>query len=118
MRTLTLRFRADQQKLKLLDPVRSIASGTVNYVHAEFDLGENWTEFDVVQTAWSRGIKKAFADLDDHNHCAVPADIIDDLGTVKVNIIGIVIGENGKRIEQLTTFPVVAVAVTGKAMLG
>lgn len=42
-------FAASEQVLEKTSEIDEYVSDTVHYIKAEFTLGENWTEFDIVQ---------------------------------------------------------------------
>ena len=113
MNRKVLHFRADEQQLRLFDPVPELAGGLVNYVHAYFELGQNWTDFDVVKALWVRGSVTEPAELED-GFCAVPESILAHKGRIEVNLVGYN-KHGGILVERLTSYTITAAEITAEA---
>lgn len=82
-------FAASEQVLeKTSEEIDEYVSDTVHYIKAEFTLGENWTEFDIVQAVWARGSQLVCTILDSNNSCMVPPEVLTETGVVWVNLVG------------------------------
>ena len=103
-------FDANEQYLHRTSEVPKVASGTVNYVHAVFNLGDNWHGFDKVKAVWFNDADSRSTELDASGRCVVPAVLLAHKGIVKVNLIGMI----GDR-KRLTTYPIRAIAVDDTA---
>jgi len=114
MNTVTLHFRADNQKLTPLDGIYKYASNTVEYIRAVFDLGENWTDFDVVRAAWFTDYDCIVTVLDPDGVCVIPAEVLNKRTEVCVNLFGCDVEED-ELIDRLTTYPIKAVLIDANA---
>lgn len=81
-------FAASEQVLEKTSEIDEYVSDTVHYIKAEFTLGENWTEFDIVQAVWARGSQLICTILDSNNSCMVPPEVLTETGVVWVNLVG------------------------------
>ena len=81
-------FAASEQVLEKTSEIDEYVSDTVHYIKAEFTLGENWTEFDIVQAVWARGSQLVCTILDSNNSCMVPPEVLTETGVVWVNLVG------------------------------
>lgn len=107
MENRTINLYANNQTL-VIDKVIEIVSDTENYIYANVDLGENWQSFDSVRAIWSHGVDVSMV-LND-GRCKVPADVIADMGVVKVNLVGSNV-ENDVLVDRLTTEQIPAILV-------
>lgn len=106
MKKKLIEFEANEQTLTRRSELLKIASGTVNYLIASFELGANWNSFDKVCAIWHNSMREEPVILDSEGKCVIPSSVLDDEGTVKVNLEGT--GQNGR----LTTYTVSAVIVS------
>lgn len=114
MEKTTIKFAVCKQALIGGDPL-VMASGTVNYVDAEFDLSTDWQGFDAVRAVWSNGRTNISTTLAD-GACVVPHEVLAKRGHVYVNLVGSnVIDE--ELVDRLTTEPVLAAQVAVKSLL-
>ena len=103
-------FSANGQILEKTGGIDRYASDTVGYVHAVFDLDENWASFDIVRSVWARGDVVKCAILDPENHIEVPAEVLAEKGKVWVNLVGTNVDDDD--IEgRLTTYKIVGLTV-------
>jgi hypothetical protein len=104
---ITLHFKADNQKLVLLDPT-DYAIQVVDYIEAQFELGEGWDGFDYVRAVWTNGELTVPVTLTD-GVCKVPWEVLTKRYPVKVNLVGSKLedGEVSYRLttEQITALP-------------
>ena len=107
MENRTINLYANNQTL-VIDKVIEIVSDTENYIYANVDLGENWQSFDSVRVIWSHGVDVAM--VLNNGRCKVPADVIADMGVVKVNLVGSNV-ENDVLVDRLTTEQIPAILV-------
>ena len=114
MNTVTLHFRAEGQKLIPLDGIYNYASNTVEYIRAVFELGENWTDFDVVRAAWFTDYDCIVTVLDTDGVCVVPAEVLNKRAEVCVNLFGCDVDED-ELVNRLTTYPIKAVLIDANA---
>ena len=107
---------ANEQKLICLEPFK-IASGTVEYVEAHFELGDNWDSFDSIKAVWWSDFKTVGTILNSQGVCQVPYEVVIRRSEVMVNLVGSV-AENDVLVERLTTFPVLGGTVLCDARVG
>lgn len=112
MNTVTIRFKADNQELKLLSNPVLFASNTVSYVLAEFELGENW-EHDTIRAIWYTDTDR-IATVLNNGSCTVPHEVLAKSKPVMVNLVGSDM-ENSELVDRLTTYPIVAFVVNADA---
>lgn len=105
---------AERQRLSC-SPIR-IASNTVRYVEAVFDLRQGWDGFDEVKAVWFTGSQEKSTLLDSSGVCEVPTEVLAKRGKVNVNLVGSVI-ENNELVERLTTYPIKAIEVEVDALV-
>lgn len=103
-------FSANGQILEKTGGIDRYASDTVGYVHAVFDLDENWASFDIVRSVWARGDVVKCAILDPENHIEVPAEVLAEKGKVWVNLVGTNV-EDDDIDGRLTTYKIVGLTV-------
>lgn len=108
-------FQANEQELINTTP-EVFASDTVSYIEARFELGQNWSGFDSVRAIWSNGYERISTVLDSLGVCIVPTEVLSRRADVLMNLVGS-ISDNGELTDRLTTFPVIALRVTKKAMV-
>ena len=108
-------FSANEQTLIKTGGINNYASNTVSYIVAEFDLGENWDEFDSVRAIFQSDFETAPAVLA-HGYCVIPFEVLRYRSTVRVNLVGSV-AENDVLVDRLTTFPITALNVTADALV-
>ena len=116
MEKKTLYFKADNQSLVGQNVPARFASDTVSYIEAVFDLGENWSGFDVVKAVWSTDFESVCTVLDSSGACVVPWEVLERVGDVCVNLVGS-ISENDSLTDRLTTYPVKAITVDANAAI-
>ena len=116
MEKKTLYFKADNQSLVGQNVPARFASDTVSYIEAVFDLGENWSGFDVVKAVWSTDFESVCTVLDSSGACVVPWEVLERVGDVCVNLVGS-ISENDSLTDRLTTYPVKAIVVDANAAI-
>ena len=107
MNKISLTFTADQQQLKNTTKSVRLASGTVDYIDATFELGENWSDFDAVKAIWTKKTTRIATVLDAYGYCKVPDELLNDRGTIRVNLVGSVAEEvEGETVlvDRLTTY--------------
>ena len=121
MNTVTLHFKADGQQLIALDSVYSYASNTVDYIIADFQLGDNWTGFDVVTAVWYTDFDCISTVLDGDGVCVVPHEVLTKRGQVQVNLVGADLDEEesygAELIDRLTTYPLKAILIDANARI-
>ena len=121
MNTVTLHFKADGQQLIALDSVYSYASNTVDYIIADFKLGDNWTGFDVVTAVWYTDYDCISTVLDGDGVCVVPHEVLTKRGQVQVNLVGADLDEEesdgAELIDRLTTYPLKAILIDANARI-
>lgn len=110
----TLKFKADEQKLTGGQAL--FASDTINYIEAEFELGENWSGYDSVRAVWHTNHDSISTVLNEFGHCVVPQEVLRREGKVEVNLVGS-IASGDVLTDRLTTYPIVAIVVDAKAKL-
>lgn len=102
---ITLHFKADNQKLVLLDST-DYAIRVVDYIEAQFELGEEWNGFDYVRAVWTNGELTVPVTLTD-GVCTVPWEVLTKRYPVKVNLVGSKF-EDGEVSYRLTTEQITA----------
>ena len=110
-----LNFTVNEQNLNCENPIR-ISTNKVNYIQANFDLGENWDGFDSVRAVWFNDFNCISTVLDSLGNCVVPFEVMKRKGNVKVNLVGS-ISEDNVLTDRLTSYPVVAVIVDCTAQI-
>lgn len=106
-------FSANQQELIKTGGISHYASNVVGYIVAEFDLGENWTEFDSVRAVFKSDYETVPAVLS-HGACVIPFEVLKRRSTVKVNLVGSV-AESNVLVDRLTSYPITALVVDANA---
>lgn len=104
-----LYFTANEQTLTVTEQIR-VSTKKVNYIHAHFDLGENWSGFDSVRAVWFNDFIRIATVLDSEGDTFVPHEVLAKTGAVKVNLVGS-ISENNVLTDRLTSYAEVAVVV-------
>ena len=115
MNKISLTFTVNQQDLKNTTKNLRLASGTVDYVDATFELGDNWDSFDSVRAIWTKRTDAYSTVLDAYGYCKVPTELLADKGTIKVNLVGSITEEiEGEEVltDRLTTFSTTALSVS------
>ena len=108
-------FSATEQKLTKTSGIDFYASNIVQYIEAHFTLGANWSGYDSVRAVWSNDYRKVVATvLDSNGVCVVPYEVLTHKGDVRVNLVGS-IADGETLTNRLTTFPVLALVVKGRA---
>lgn len=110
-----LNFTANEQILVCENPIK-ISTNKVNYIQANFDLGENWSGYDSIRAIWWNDFQTISTVLDSLGTCAVPFEVMKRKGCVKVNLVGS-ISEDDVLTDRLTSYPVVAVIVDCNAQI-
>lgn len=114
--TVTLKFKASGQYLKSALEIPIYASNTVGYLYAEFELGSGWSDFDSIRAIWQSNDNVVASLLDTNNRCIVPAEVLDSVSPVTLNLVGST-EVNGVLTDQLTTFPILALTVHSQAFV-
>lgn len=117
MNNVIISFAADRQKLRKTGGIDRYASNLVNYVSAEFDLSDEWENFDSVRAVWFTDFKKVATVLDSSGTCAVPNELFTKTGKISVNLVGSVVS-GGELADRLTTYPALALTVNANARIG
>lgn len=117
METSNLKIYADYQKLTVRSGVMRYASDTVNYVHAEFEFGKGWEDFDAVQAIWKSRYDTISVVLDEEGCCMVPQEVLARRSRVQVNLVGFTASEEGQLTARLTSYPALVLDVDAKAEL-
>jgi len=107
MQKITIDFEANEQTLTRTSELIRVSSGTQNYLTASFRLGANWQNFDKVYAIWHNSFDKEPSLLDSESRCIIPSSVLDDIGTVRVNLEGI----KGEAEAVLTTYTTEAVII-------
>ena len=110
-----LNFTANEQILVCENPIK-ISTNKVNYIQANFDLGQNWTGYDSIRAVWFNDFNCISTVLDSLGNCAVPFEVMKRKGNVKINLVGS-ISEDDVLTDRLTSYPVVAVIVDCTAQI-
>lgn len=110
MERITLLFTAVGQDLTNETAGARFASNTVDYVEAQFSLGEGWDGFDSVRAIWFTDVANVATVLDFDGCCIVPHEVLTRKRKVRVNLVGSVV-EGDVLTDRLTTYPVVALTV-------
>lgn len=117
MESITITFKAPEwQDLKKTGGADKIASHTVNYIKAHFNLGQHWADFERVAAVWFMNGEKGSTEIDEDGNCVVPAKFLDEIGNLEVNLCGTNY-ENGIVKSRLTTYPITALRITKKAAI-
>ena len=114
MDKITLHLKADEQILTSAECPFKLASNTVSYVEAVFELGENWTGYDSVRAVWTTYLDTIATVLDSEGKCVVPHEVLTRTGKVSVNLVGSIV-EDEELTDRLTTYPTVALNVNADA---
>lgn len=115
MERQVINLTANEQSLVVVGGVREFATNTVSYIDAVFDLGDNWQGYDSISAVWqSNGIEIATV-IGSDSMVTVPHEIVAQKGYVKVNLVGSISGDTVE--ERLTTYPVIALALTAEALV-
>ena len=108
-------FTANEQALVRTGGECHYSSHKVSYVEAHFDLGDNWTGFDVVSAIWFTdyvaGIRTV---IDSEGVCIVPTEVLKRKAKVEVNLVGSIIS-NDTVTDRLTSYPITALIVDANA---
>ena len=109
-----INFSANEQILTKTGGIDEYASNIVSYIEAHFDLGTNWTGYDVVRAVWESDRSTISTVLNGNGVCIVPPEVLIKKSKVNVNLVGSVM-ESETLVDRLTTFPVRALTVTEDA---
>lgn len=115
MEQITLNFTANEQALTNTTK-EIVASDTVNFIRAVFELGTGWQGFDSVRAVWKAKGATISTVLDNTGAVTVPTEVLAEVSPVLVNLIGSTV-ENNVVTDRLTTFPALALRVTAKALI-
>lgn len=105
-------FKANGQSLVKTGGLSTYASDVVEYVEAEFTLGDEWLEYDSARAIWQNGDIRVACALN-HGKCKVPFEVLAQKGQVTVNLIASS-AENDVLAKRITTYPTKAFTVTVK----
>lgn len=120
MEKITLLFTANGQELINETAGAKFASNTVDYIEAQFTLGEGWDGFDSVRAIWFTDVANVATVLDFDGCCIVPHEVLTRKRKVRVNLVGSVVESNLEGdilTDRLTTYPVVALNVDAVALV-
>ena len=117
MTTEKLLFTADDQKLTVSKGLK-LTEGLVNYVEAQFTLNGDWNEVDQVKAVWNNGFHTVSV-LTAHGKCVVPQEMLSQISTVKVNLVGSCFEgfESEALIYRLVTEQIPCILVTKPALI-
>ena len=121
MEQLELTFRANNQCLEATNftPPLFVASNTVDWIMAKFDLGTNWDcwSLGAVKAIWKFKGQQYSAILNAEGECTVPHEVLGAMtGEVKVNLVASTI-EDDEVVERLTTYPLYCINVNKVALI-
>lgn len=116
MDKVTIHISANEQLLTSAECPLKVASNTVSYIEAVFELGENWTGYDSVRAVWSTYMDTIATVLDSEGKCVVPHEVMTRTQKVFVNLVGSVV-EDDELTDRLTTYPILAVVVNADALV-
>lgn len=114
--TTTLKFKASGQILKTTLEMPVYASNTINYLNAEFELGDGWTDLDSVRAIWQSKHATVACLLDGDGKCEIPAEVLATVSPVAVNLVGSV-EESDVLVERITTFPILGLMVGARSYI-
>lgn len=111
-------FSAIQQTLMKTGGIDCFAAETVEYVEAQFDLGENWSGYDHIDAIWTNdgNFTQISTVLSPEGTCRVPTEVLKSMGDVRVNLVGTT-SEGDEVTERLTTYPIFALGVNANVPL-
>lgn len=111
MDAAVIKFKASGQQLSVVS-TNLFAANTVNYIRAEFELGDGWDGFDSVRAVWATDFAKIATVLDNDGACVVPWEVLKRTGTLYVNLVGS-ISDGDELTDRLTTYKAKALDVNG-----
>lgn len=106
MEKQTIYFTVDSgQGLTRKSELKSFAIGTINYIHAHFDLPGAWGDFEKVEAVWFNDEAAAVSDVNKNGSTVVPQEVLNNPGLLKVDLVGTNY-KRGKLWQRWTTYPV------------
>ena len=111
MDAAVIKFKASGQQLSVVS-TNLFAANTVNYIRAEFELGDGWDGFDVVRAVWATDFAKIATILDTDGVTMVPWEVLKRTATLYVNLVGS-ISDGDELTDRLTTYKAKALDVNG-----
>lgn len=112
MKKQTIKFKAvNGQQLERVTPLRDFATGTVNYLQAEFELSDIWNGYTEIVAVWFTDTVKKETPIDDTNVVTIPKEVLEKRGALKVNLSASLI-ENGDVVKRTTSYPTEALTLT------
>lgn len=111
MDAAVIKFKASGQQLSVVS-TNLFAANTVNYIRAEFELGDGWDGFDVVRAVWATDFAKIATILDTDGVTMVPWEVLKRTATLYVNLVGS-ISDGDELTDRLTTYKAKALHVNG-----
>jgi hypothetical protein len=118
METITIIFKAIQQALVRSSDLEKLASDTIGYVYAHFNLSGDWKDFDIVEAIWQNDQLRVAVLLDDEWNCIVPMEVLSRESEVTVHLVGSTIDtDSQKPVERLTTYPALALICNQKVQI-
>ena len=106
MKKQTIEFDAPGgQDLKRVSPLRTFATGTVNYIEARFVLSDTWAGYNERLAVWYNGSAKEETPIDESGVIVIPRKVLEQPGTLKMNLCFSCTG-NGTTAKRLTSRPV------------
>lgn len=104
-----LNFTVNEQILVCENPIK-ISTNKISYIEAHFELGQNWSGFDVVRAIWWNDFNSIDTELDSQGICKVPTEVMKRKGNIKVNLVGSITVDDVIT-DRLTSYPVIGVVV-------
>ena len=116
MVTKEIKFTVRGQRIDSPVCPPQFAANTVGYIRAVFDFDSEWDGLDIL-AIWQSDYAITQSALDADGTCMVPAEVLDRISPVKVNLVGTT-EEDDTLVGRLTTFPVFALNITAYAHVG
>lgn len=118
METITIIFKAVQQALVRTSELEKLASDTIGYVLAHFNLSEEWQDFDIVEAIWQNDQLRVAVLLDNEGDCVVPMEVLSRESEVTVHLVGSQVDyATQKPLVRLTTYPTLAIVCDRKVQI-
>lgn len=117
MDILTLNFKVVHQRLTGQFPIK-LASNTVSYVKAVFDLGDGWDvdEYDAIEAIWHNDVAVIATVLNVNHECVVPWEVLSKKSRVFVNLVAYE-SVNDVLVTRMTSYPIKALIVDADALV-
>jgi hypothetical protein len=105
-----IKFKVTDQEIVRTDGNAVLASDTIGYVRAEFDIDDTWSECEEIRALWSTPLMTVPMVLDEDHGCDIPAEVMQRKGPVYVNLAG-TWTDTDSQMHRLTTFMIPAVTI-------